>query len=161
MDFVPNWILMALKAEKLRCPQCKEVFNDKSITALGIRQSFKNKNKESLFIELTCTKCGKMTLFELQDMTLMNLAIDILEEMGVAEVSKMEDEDVSSMVEEKLESSNVTKKPHKPPQRAKSKITLREIKESADFLNSIKTHHEFLEALGFSPQEIENYKNDK
>jgi len=59
MKNIPAWIIKALKKETVKCHYCKEIFGDRSITAVGIRKGQDLENKEFLFVELFCKKCNK------------------------------------------------------------------------------------------------------
>ena len=168
MNNVPHWMLSALKSTKLRCHKCHNIFNSSQLRALGIRDSYHEEGKETLFIELICSKCSEMTLYELQDMSLVELAFDILDDIE-EDVDIIQKEKHGSSIEElsiNEDKSGLSKKKiikKKISKINKSKISLKEIKDSVKLLQSLKTHEDFLIELGYSPEEIEkfNIKKDK
>jgi len=153
MEHIPPWILAALKKEKLRCHKCNNLFTYNHLKALGIRDSFKNVNEQSLFIELICSKCKEMTLFELQEMNLLDLSAEIIDGIGTEEDIKEIKEGLASM----SDSDDIKKEKIFPKKKKRSKITLKEINDHRRFLNGCKTHEEVMIAMGISPEEIEKY----
>jgi len=151
MKDLPNWIKKILDKDNLTCGVCNNLVTAKNLVSVGIQKSNKKPHNEVLCIGTICDSCKEMTVFELNEMTLLDLAFEILEEQ-----SRVQDEKKGNSVGEEI---------HNPVERnskmTKSKITKTEIKDSAEFLNSIKNHDEFLLALGMSLEEIESYKIQK
>jgi len=160
MKNIPAWIIKALKKETVKCHYCKEIFGDRSITAVGIRKGQDLENKEFLFVELFCKKCNKTTLFELTEMYLEELACEILgidENLDIEELSDILETEVENYVL-KEQDKPAPKKSQKKVSSLKSKITLKEIKDGIEFLNSINSHDDFLVELGMTPEDIDKYK---
>ena len=168
MKNIPAWIIKALKKETVKCHYCKEIFGDRSITAVGIRKGQDLENKEFLFVELFCKKCNKTTLFELTEMYLEELACEILgidENLDIEELSDILETEVENYIskeqeqeKEKEKDKPTLKKSKKKVSALKSKITAKEIKEGIEFLNSINSHDDFLVELGMTPEDIDKYK---
>ena len=160
MRNIPTWIIKALKKEEVKCHSCHTFFDEKDIKSMGIRDGNDSKSKEFLFVELFCRKCKKVTLFELTEMYLEEFACEIL---GIDE--SLDTEELMDLLESEVEKngdkdeSSTLKRKKTSPQ--KSKITLKEVKDSVDFLNKINNHEEFLIALGMTPEEIDTYKHKK
>ena len=182
MRDIPQWILKTLKEEKLICHKCKDIMGSSHIRACGIRNSFKNKSKEVLFLEMNCNKCDELTIYEIERMSLFEFSYEIIEEMERQSEEEhaegqMKKKLADDMNENKMESdlfenvdddiSQKEQKPNRPRKNKKSKITNKEIKDIVNFLqNSGKErfHEDFLVELGMSPEEIDSYKvkkNDK
>lgn len=175
MQDIPRWIRDYIVKKKCSCGSCKLSLNEKHITSIGIKFSYKNPTKEALFVELTCHHCGFVTKYEIRYMLLVEFSLDIIQELqeqqeeedmkktnktkkdATFNEDKGSDDDyiVNSKMEGYVEDEEFVTKPKKE----KSKITLKEIKESSKFLKKIKTHNEFLEAMGMNPEEIEKYNN--
>ncbi|KKM62413.1 hypothetical protein LCGC14_1521940 [marine sediment metagenome] len=165
---MPNWIISSLRKEKVDCRKCGFVFNSGSIKAIGIREAYQRGKKETLFVELFCQKCKDEIFFEIREMGLIDFAIDILtnkdkegDEYEQEQFDFQQDpkiEDLMSRVE-KSQRKKMDKKPGRS--NSKSKITLKEIKDHAKFLDTLKTNDEFLQALGMSPEEIKKYEYNK
>ncbi|HUS51436.1 MAG TPA: hypothetical protein VMZ91_14800 [Candidatus Paceibacterota bacterium] len=162
MKNIPTWIVKALKKEVVTCHYCKEVFSDNAIMAVGIRKGQGVKAKEFLFVELFCSKCKKVTLFELTEMYLEEFACEILgidENLDTEELFEMLESELENHAQEEKDKPKSSKKRIAPIK--KSKITLKELKDSAEFLNSINSHDDFLVELGMTPEEIDKYKPEK
>lgn len=150
MKDLPNWVKKILDNDKLTCGACDKLVTFGDLFSVGIQKSNKKPHKEVLSIGLVCKYCDEMTIFELNEMTLLDLAFEILEEQ-----SKNQDDKNRKDLDREIDT--VPKKSKK----IKSKITIREIKNSVAFLNKLKTHDDFLMALGMSLEEIESYKIKK
>jgi hypothetical protein len=172
---IPEWIILSLKEEKPDCKECKYIFIGKDIRAIGVRDSYREKGKETLFVELFCAKCKGVTLFEITSMSLVDFALDILEpsnedNFNINVENKKEELRKEYEAEYGEENMKGDQNPVPPPspsspsppiKKRKSKITLKEIKDHAKFLNSIKTHEDFLIELGMSPEDIKQYDYKK
>jgi len=174
---IPYWIIFSLQKEKIICNECGRIFIPNDIKAIGIRDSYRNKDKETIFVELICIKCRSMTLYEIKNMKLIDFAIDILKQQNdihdLGQQNNINDleqqNDIHNQLMRKSSDPNFCPntghcynlKKTGSSHRSKSKITLKELKEHAKFLDSIKTHEEFLIALGMSPEEIEKYQYKK
>jgi len=175
---IPQWILKTLNEEKLLCHKCKNTMGEKNIRACGVRNSFKNKQKEVLFLEVFCKKCEELTIYEIDDMGLIEFSFEIIEEMErQAEEEQSNDQMEKKMTEEEEEydlfegvsennsrRKNKVNNSNKPNKKRKSKITNKEIKDIITFLNNggkKRYHDDFLIELGLSPEEIDSYKIKK
>lgn len=154
MQNIPRWLQAALKTTKLKCHKCDKIFNCNHLRAIGVRDSYQKKDVETLFVELMCLNCSEMTLFELKDMTLIELSYEIMDDLEIPpeDVVKREKMDLGEELDHKITKGHFMKK-----KRKRSKITLKEIKESAKFLENVDTHEEFLIAIGLSPEDIDKY----
>ena len=153
MKDLPSWVKEVLDNKNLSCGKCNKVFALKDLCSVGIERSSKNKEKNVLFLGIICENCGETTNFQLQEMTLLDLAFEVLEEQSKEQTDKTKKE---------LDAEMGIKKRQKVKRNVRSKITLKEIKDHADFLKTVKTHDEFLLALGMSLDEIEenNFKGE-
>ena len=149
MKDIPAWIYELINRDRLNCSSCKAHFETKDLMAMGIQESTTKPHNDTLTIGLFCKKCNELTIFEIKEMTLLDLAFMLLDD---------ESEDKIQHKEEEFEKEIGRKKTKKSLPVIKSKITVKEIQEASEFLKNIKTHDEFLSALGFSPEEIEKNK---
>lgn len=167
MKDLPSWIKRILISDNLTCGRCDKVFSHKELISVGIQKSSRKPHKEVLFIGIACNICGEMTIFELQEMSLLNLAFEIIEEQTEEHTDKKKRE-----LDNEMDNSNIKKRPGQPNNQRqnnhhqqqkiiKSKITLKEIKEDVRILNNIKYHEDFLVALGMSLDDIEKYSFKK
>lgn len=162
MKGVPQWIVDGLIEERFICPKCKSKFSVRAVNAIGIRMSNRQPGQQVLYIEYRCKQCNQTTFIEMQQMTPMDFAMCILEEL---------DENIANVVQQELsnnppyeqENTNQPKieaetiEPHKPKRKNKSKITLKEVAEAVKALKKISTHDEFLQTLGMLPDEIKKF----
>lgn len=160
MRDLPNWIKKVLDNDDLTCGACNKIVSLKDLFSVGIQKGSKKPHKEVLAIGLICEFCKEMTIFELNDMTLLDLAFEILEEQSKTHDNKnRKDLDKEMGIEDDKNVKN--DKNDKKFKRTKSKITSKEIKKTVTFLNELKTHDDFLLALGMSWEEIDSYKIKK
>ncbi len=151
MKDLPSWIRKILNSENLTCGKCDKLFNKRELASIGIQKSSRKPHKEILFIGIVCKECGEMTIFELQEMSLLDLAFEILEEQS---------ESHNNQNKRELD-NEISIKDNNQPKMRRSKITCKEVKDSVNFLNKIKSHEEFLVALGMSLEEIGKYNIKK
>ena len=152
MRDLPNWVKKILNDDNLTCGVCDEHVSLKDLFSIGIQKSNKRPYKEVLSIGIFCSSCKEMTIFELNEMTLLDFAFEILEEQ-----SRVQDNKNRKDLDKEMGIPLIRKK-GKTKSKIKSKITMKEIKESVSLLNELKTHDDFLVALGMSLEEIESYK---
>ncbi len=152
MKDLPHWVKKILDNDNLTCGVCDKVVSLKDLFSMGIQKSSVKPHRETLFVGIVCKACKEMTLFELKEMTLLDFAFEILEEQ-----SKAQSKNNRKELDKEMKTSSRSKKVKK----TKSKITLKEIKNSVAFLNKIETHDDFLMALGMSIDQIESYKLKK
>ena len=153
MKNLPAWIKKILDSENLTCGRCDNSFDKEELVSIGIQKSSRSPQKEILFIGIVCNKCKEMTIFELQEMTLLDLSVEVLEEQSES-YSRKKKKELDKEIGTKNNSRN-------KPRIIRSKITRKEIKDSVNFLNNINNHEEFLVALGMSLDEIEGYNIKK
>lgn len=158
MKDLPSWIRKILNSENLTCGKCDKLFDKRELASIGIQKSSRKPHKEILFMGIVCKECGEMTIFELQEMSLLDLAFEILEEQSESHTNQKKKE-----LDEEISNKNSIKDNNfnSPPKIRRSKITCKEVKESVNFLNKIKSHEEFLVALGMSLEEIDKYSIKK
>jgi hypothetical protein len=179
MRDIPYWILKTLRDEKIICYKCKKNMNSDHVRACGVRDSFKGEDKEVLFLEIHCVKCNEITIYEIDDMGLMEFAFEMMEEMErqAEEDSKRrtvnkEDPEEGIYIEEPedpilpeaLNLHKTGRPPNRPPKKRRSKITNKEIIDVVKFLNNDgkeRLHDDFLIKMGMSPKEIDSYKLKK
>jgi hypothetical protein len=151
MQNLPQWIKKILTENKLTCGKCGRVFDAKELLSVGIQKSSRPPHKEVLALGIFCDSCNEMTIFELQEMTLLDLSFDVLAEQSGKQVEQITKESNKEMRIEKK--NKIISKRTK-----RSKITLREIRETTKFLNEINNHDDLLLAMGMTIKEIEKYK---
>ena len=151
MKNIPHWIVDVLMSKKFKCFDCQKVFTPKDLKAIGIRESFNDKEKEALYIENICSKCKKTTFFELQDMSLTEFAFEVLDGVEEEMDEKMEEQSSNERPMKKIKKENKIQKIEK------SKITLKNFRDTVKKLKSL-TNDDMLEAMGMPPEEIEKYK---
>ena len=168
MKDLPSWIRKILNSDNLTCGRCDKIFSRKELISVGIQKSSRKPHKEILFIGIACDICGEMTIFELQEMSLLNLAFEIIEEQTEEFTNKKKRE-----LDNEMSNNSIRKRPGQPNNRQQSnqqnqqqkmitsKITRKEIKEDVKILNNIKYHEDFLVALGMSLDDIEKYRFKK
>ena len=167
MQDIPRWIGDYIIKKSCSCGKCKMLLNEKHLTSIGIKYSYKNPIKEALFIELTCIKCGFVTKYEIRYMLLVELSLDIIQELQEQQQEEEMNKENSHKEERHRECNKELNNPNGTndkgviftPKKDKSKITLKEIRDSSKFLQSIKTHGEMLEAMGMNPEEIDQYND--
>lgn len=157
MHHVPTWILNLIEREDLLCHQCNILFKLSNLMSIGIQESNQKPHNDMLCIGMFCSKCQELTIFEIKEMNLLEFSFEIVGKKteDKVRVEKAEEED-------DVEENRDDKKRHeihsnKKPIRTRSKITSKEVQDSVKFLNSIKTHEEFLVAIGLSPEDIKKY----
>lgn len=153
MKHIPHWVIDALMSKKFKCHNCKIAFTSKNLTALGIRDSFGEQDKETFFMELICKQCSKSTFFEMQEMNIVELSKEVIRELSVS----FEETEEINMLPDKEEMVHEGKPSLKKSKN--SKITLKDIRESVKVLSPKDLKHEsFLEMLGMPPEEIMEYR---
>lgn len=173
MQDIPRWIKDYLVKKSCCCGKCQHLLTEKHISAIGIRLSCRNPTKEALYVELTCLQCGFITKYELRYMMLVELSLDTIQDLQLQQIEDEEkeknkknkqeenqenienirEEDETLEDEEDYEDEDMYIKSKK----RKSKITLKDIKDSSKFLKKIKNHSDLLEAMGMNPEEIAKY----
>ena len=156
MEDIPAWIIKVVEMEKLECRACKREFSIDDLMSIGIQESSKPPHKDTLCIGLFCSKCKELIIFELKEMNLINFAFDILEQERGDNIKRNRPKRKSSLFSKDKDVENYRKK-----NPIKSKITLKEVRESKKFLKNCKTHEEFMLALGMSLEEIKKYSYKK
>jgi len=160
MRNIPKWIDFIFKQEDFYCPICKSGFNKKGIMAMGIRVSLKNIKKEVLFVIYLCFKCKETIELEFGEITIEDFALNILEEME-DNIALEEKENKGPFIDDYEAVVNNSSEEKKKLKKIKSKITSKEIKDVKKVLNGIKSHEDFLLELGFSEEEIDEYRFKK
>jgi len=150
MKDTPKWILELINKEKLTCNKCKMKFSVEHLVSVGVQKSFDNSNKEKLIIGLYCEECDEMGMFELKDMSLIDLAFEVLDDESDNKIRETEEELDSQLGKE------VSYSGKKRKSRTKSKITIKEVKAASKFLKTCN-HYELLEAMGWTPEDIDFY----
>ena len=158
MKDTPQWIYDLIKKEKLTCSKCKLIFTVKDLISVGVQASTNDPYHETLSIGLLCKKCKEMTVFELKEMSLIELAFEIIDDEAENNIRQKEEDLDKELEEESFDQKPRPKKKSRNKRASRSKITIREIKEVSNFLKGCKTHDDFLMAMGFTPGEINSYK---
>lgn len=160
MKDIPKWILNIVDTNTLYCQKCKEVLREGDIASIGIQESSVAPHDDKLCVGMICSSCKDMTIFELKEMSLIELSFEILE--GETKPKKSEKIVRKSKKKDILEDlSGIKKKKKKKKRSAKSKITEKEQNEVRRFLKKAKTHEEVLVAMGMSPDQIAQYNYKK
>lgn len=160
MKNLPHWIQDIIDSNNLTCGRCNQIFYLKDLFSIGIEKSSKNPHKDVLFLGMICKKCGEMTNFELQEMSLIDLAFEVLEEQSSAQTEKKKKE-LDCELGITAGDQNDSPKKIKEASHNRSKITLKEIKDHSDFLKKIETDDQLLGAMGMSIDEMEKYNIQK
>ena len=169
MKDVPQWIVRIIEGENLSCNKCKKTFSKKQLMAIGIQESSLAPHDDTLCVGMYCSDCKEMTIFELKEMSLVEFAFEILEKETQPDNKKSgtirkRSTDNKKDEEKKSDDSNTLRRVGAGSKRnRKSKISQKEVNDTVKFLKSVKTHEEFLVAMGLSPEEIVkyNYKPEK
>ena len=158
MKDIPEWIIKLVKTSSLCCNKCKDRLGVDYLISIGIQNSSIEPHDDTLCIGMYCAVCREITIFELKEMSLVEFAFEILEKETEPKkkfVNKQESSTKSNMLKELGRGGQGQKSLHK------SKITRKEINESVRFLQGVKTHEEFLVAMGLSPEQICRYSYKK
>lgn len=152
MQQIPSWIMKIIKDEKLTCNRCKGRFKVDNLMSIGIQESSREPHNDTLCIGMFCPGCKDLTIFELKEMALIEFAFEIMEQETDDKIKKRS----------KKSSPAILKKPSLTPTPVdqKSRITLRDVQETAKFLET-HNHEDCLSAMGFSKKEIEKYSYHK
>ena len=150
MEEIPAWIIKVVEIEELGCRTCGKRFTVDNLMSIGIQESSKPPHKDTLCIGLFCSKCKELIIFELKEMSLLHFAFDILEQETDNPIRK------KNSGKRHFPVSNKKERPKRKKVR-RSKITLKELKESVKFLKEVETHEEFMLAMGMSLEELRKY----
>lgn len=140
MKDLPDWL--AKLAKKYECPRCHLPIDIEKIVGLGVKQSYKDKNREVIFFEYLCDKCDDMYVFEIDFADMKDFLPKLLDEV----VSEDSIDDIKEM----LDRGNFNRK-------TVSKISDREIKYMKKFLSSSKNFEEFMIEIGLTQDQINEY----
>jgi hypothetical protein len=158
MKDIPDWIPEIIKKDKLDCGTCSKRFVPADLISLMVQQSSKDPNKEYLAMGLFCKDCNEMSVFEIKEMTLVDLAFMILDSEADNSIKKKEDA-LDEEIRKKGGKLNARQKPSRR-RSTSSKITVNDVREAKMVLQRIKSHEEFLALLGMSPSDIEGSRYD-
>jgi len=81
MKNIPVRIKAFFSKNNIKCNKCKHVFSVEDLKAISIRNSFVNKKKEVLSVEVFCPGCKNITFFELIEMNLIDFSLEVLSEI--------------------------------------------------------------------------------
>lgn len=157
MKDVPEWITRIIETEDLYCNKCKDLFKRNNLISVGIQQSSMEPHDDKLCVGMFCSVCREITIFELKDMSLVEFAFEILEK----ETEPRDNRKPSSKMMEQNIFSDIRGRKKRKSVSNKSKITKKDLNEAVRFLRNIKTHEEFLVAMGMSPEQISQYSYKK
>lgn len=138
---IPKWL--SLTIDRYRCPHCNLIMKIEGIEGIGIKNNEKEKDKTFFYFSYFCEQCNKRSVAQLNPMTV--------------------EEFVNSMVEEYVQEGNRQEeknKTNKDNKKSQSRISEEEYKSMIKSINDYEYWDDFLLALNFSPQEIENYKTE-
>jgi len=157
MKNIPEWVVKVIKTDSLNCNKCRVLFKMDSLISIGIQESSLEPHEDKLCVGMYCDNCKEMTIFELKEMTLIEFAFEILEK----ETEPKDRKEKNKIINNPLDILGENKKVKRRKPIPRSKITKKEIRDSVKFLGSIKTHEEFLVAMGLSPEQIKQYDYKK
>ena len=142
---IPTWMIEII--EQFMCPKCKKHMIVQNVSSIGIRKSYRNENKEALYVEYRCSSCSEKTNIEMQDMTLGEFAITILNELEEHEVLGKDDSISNSMKDPEdgvyKESDLAPPENNNNSRIVKSKITRKEIQEFKEKLKENNDMYDF------------------
>jgi hypothetical protein len=162
MKDIPAWVMSIIETENLRCNKCKTAFKKTNLISIGIQESSLHPHNDKLCIGMYCAACKEITIFEIKNMSLVEFAFEILERETEPETEpEPENKHQSKRNTVKNSVLKETNEVKNKLEYKKSKITKQEIAESVRFLKSIKTHEDFLVAMGMSPEQICQYNYKK
>lgn len=142
MKNVPDWVLKLLSSGKISCAKCSKNFDQDDLISVGVQESVENPHEDMLVLGALCKHCHEITMVELKQMSLLDLAFEIIESDNT----------------ESQESSNPKSSSSNQHQKnIKSKITEKDVKEAREFLKKMKYNDELLYAMGMSPEEVSKY----
>ena len=151
MQHIPDWIAKIVSVGKMKCNDCSKLFRVDDMISVGVQESNQPPHPDTLCIGMFCKKCREITIFELKEMTLIDFAFEVL------------DRETGDQNDRPAKSGRVKRKREKREVREvkRSKISSKEMRADIDFIRKVKSHEEFLIALGMSPSEIEKYNIKK
>ena len=152
MQDLPLWIEEFIRKEKPTCINCDRVLMLKNLISVGIQRNAKVK-KDKLCLGMNCSECGELTLFEIKEMGLLDLAYDVWEEAS----DNMPEDDFEPPSKNKSDNKKSSGKMSSRNKKSKSKITIKETHDIKRFLNNIKYHEDMLIAMGMTPEEIDKF----
>ena len=79
---LPSWILEIIV--QFLCPKCSKKMMESGVMSVGIRKSYKNEKNEALYVEYRCKFCNEKTNIEMQNMSLEEFSMTVLEEIETA-----------------------------------------------------------------------------
>ena len=141
---IPSWLKKNIN--KYSCPHCTINMKSERVVGVGIRMSTKYKDKSVFFFEYDCEKCENRVFVELDFMTVEDYVMSMLDEYTGPDDK-----------EEKKESKKMGKMNKKE---SKSKIQDEEVDQMKSFLKSCTNWDDFLSAMGFDTETIEEYKRE-
>lgn len=154
MKDIPEWIIKITETDELYCNKCKDIFRKDNLISIGIQQSGMEPHDDKLCVGMFCSKCREITIFELKDMSLVEFAFEILERETDPKDSKKYNNKTTK--QDMFKEIKGRKKRKLISNR--SKITKKDLNEAVRFLRNVKTHEEFLVAMGMSPEQINQYR---
>lgn len=137
---IPKWLSVTI--DRYRCPHCNLIMKIEGIEGVGIKNGEKEKDKTFFYFSYFCEQCNKRSSAQLNPMTV--------------------EEFVNSMVEEYMQEGNSQEEKNKlqKDKKIQSKISEEEYQSMIKSINDCEYWDDFLLALNFSSQEIDNYKNE-
>ncbi len=192
MRNIPKWILEIVDADERICSKCNKKISSADIALVGAQESTNHYGKASLACGFYCSKCKEIEVVEFDNIIVDISTMKLIEKISMKDDGLYEeysfnyeddsfddedesfnnDDDIRRQIREALDSAKRKFRGDsndKENFKRQSKITYKEIQEVKDFLDSMTYSHELLEAMGLTPEEIEEYskiddenkKNDK
>jgi len=155
MKEVPEFLKNIINNSKdIACKHCDYNLSDNSLLSIGVRKSLSNKPIEVFFVEMKCPSCKKETLFELEKMTIIDLALHVIYD------ADEETEDVEFLSDKKHEKPNklsdISNRDRHP---IRSHITKKNISDINNFLDNALDINDLLLHMGENPENLKNEHN--
>lgn len=150
------------KVEAVKCQSCKRKFGDKDLIGVGIHKSLANPKIEVMFLEMMCSSCNKESLFEIDEMSVLDFAFNVVYEMEKNEEGSI-DKFLRPDNEKETPMPNNNNERKLPRQsRPRTKIRKKDLADTKRLLENMETMGELLLSMGMKPEDIKKYlKNEK
>ena len=131
---LPNWLLTIFERERFSCPACAGDFDPTNITVVGIKNidHKTSGNKEMLYIEYLCKKCGHRIGYEICNMNLRELG------------NTLNSEENQTSTEIKIQNPHPDEFKKSLKERSKSKISTEEKRQAIQSMKECDTFHDWL-----------------
>ena len=157
MPKIPKWLKTAVSVGLMSCHHCETGFSLGDVRGI-VSGPDHEKNQPTFLVQLYCRECQESRLYYQGEMTASHI------DRAMCRSGRDGPSDSASESEEVLFDGSprpdVGDKSHldRSPPRRRVRITRKDVKEHREFLDSIETHDEMLNAMGISQKVFRNRK---